>query len=122
MIPSNRICPFCGKGDVYYINVFDRLENKENKEFFCNSCYQKFYEEDFSKNKIGTFAMLTESVNGVSELMLRREGRNKIIISCVKPLTDDQMRDLYWIALAMEKTGKNLKDLLSGSIEESSNG
>ena len=60
---------------------------------------------------VSTYAFMTEPVCGVHEVVLRREGKNKIIVSTNNPLSDDQMQDLYWIILAMEKTGARLKDL-----------
>ena len=59
------------------------------------------------------YAMMTDSVNGVHEVILRRDGRNKIIVTTNKPVTDEQMNDLYWTVLIMTKTGKRLKDLVS---------
>lgn len=59
------------------------------------------------------YAMMTDSVNGVHEVILRRDGRNKIIVTTNKPVTDEQMSDLYWTVLIMTKTGKRLKDLVS---------
>lgn len=60
---------------------------------------------------VSTYAFMTEGKSGVYETMLRREGKNKIIVSTNNPLSDDQMQDLYWVILAMEKTGKRLKEL-----------
>ena len=60
---------------------------------------------------VSTYAFMTEPVSGVHEAVLRREGKNKIIVSTNHPLSDDQMKDLYWVILAMEKTGVRLKDL-----------
>lgn len=60
---------------------------------------------------VSTYAFMTESVNGVHDTVLRRDGKNKIIVSTNHPLSDDQMKDLYWVILAMEKTGVRLKDL-----------
>ena len=57
------------------------------------------------------YSMFTEPVNGVSELVLRREEPTKISITTDKPLTDEQMRDLYWAVLAMHKTGLTLHEL-----------
>ena len=68
------------------------------------------------------YAMFTNSENGTHDVILRREGRNQIMVTTEVPLTDDQMRDLYWIVLAMEKTGKTMKDLVKVNeriIEES---
>lgn len=58
------------------------------------------------------YAMFTESVNGTHDVILRREGRNQIMVTTEVPLTDDQMRDLYWVVLYFEKTGKTMKDLV----------
>jgi len=49
----------------------------------------------------------------VSEVSVRRDGENKIVIFTRTPLTDDQMQDLYWLSYAMEKTGKTMKDLIA---------
>ena len=57
------------------------------------------------------YTMFTEPVNGVSELVLRREEPTKISITTDKPLTDDQMQDLFWAVLAMHKTGLTLHEL-----------
>ena len=59
-----------------------------------------------------TYAMMTSSVNGVSDVVVRRDGEKKIVIRTDNTLTDDQMRDLYWVALLMSKTGKKLKELM----------
>ena len=50
----------------------------------------------------------------ISEVCLHREGMNKIVISTLNPLDDDQMSDIYWIVSAMQKTGKRLKDMFGG--------
>lgn len=58
------------------------------------------------------YAMFSDPVNGVSEVMLRRESANKIIITTAKPMTDDQMTDLYWTVSAMSRTGLTLHELM----------
>ena len=68
------------------------------------------------------YAMFTDSANGTHDVILRREGRNQIMVTTEVPLTDDQMRDLYWVVLYFEKTGKTMKDLVKVNeriIEES---
>lgn len=60
-----------------------------------------------------TYAMFTSSDSSTKEVILRRDGRNKIIVTTVNELSDDQMRDLYWTVLAMERTGKTLKELMN---------
>ena len=59
------------------------------------------------------YAMFTDSTNGVHDVVLRREGRNNIMVSTIDPLSDDQMRDLYWVSLLMAKTGLTLKEILN---------
>ena len=59
------------------------------------------------------YAIMTDSDNGVHEVILRRDGRNKIIVTTNKSVTDEQMNDLYWTILVMTQTGKRLKDLVS---------
>lgn len=54
------------------------------------------------------YAMFTDSKE--KEVTLIRESKRKISIITEVPLNDDQMHDLYWIVLLMEKTGKRLKD------------
>lgn len=61
---------------------------------------------------VSTYAFMTE------ETVVRRDGRNKISILTHNPLTDDQMKDLYWVVLAMEKTGARLKDMFENKKEE----
>ena len=68
------------------------------------------------------YAMFTSPVNGISEVTLVREGRHKIQITTEQPLSDDQMQDLYWVTLAMHKTGKRLKDLFKNESEVLSDG
>lgn len=62
-----------------------------------------------------TFGFYTEPVNGICELSIIRESKNKLRISTLTPLSDDQVRDLYWIILLMKKTGMNLKEILEKS-------
>lgn len=59
------------------------------------------------------YAMFTEPRNGVVDVTIRRETKNKIMVTTENPLTDDQMRDLYWIVLAMSRSGMRLKDMLN---------
>lgn len=59
-----------------------------------------------------TYAMMTESVNGAHEVVLRRESHNKIIVSTLKDLSDKQMQDLYWVILLMQRSGLTLKEIL----------
>ena len=59
-----------------------------------------------------TFAFMSEPVNGVSDVTVRRESRESVVIRTKLPLEDDQLRDLYWITLAMMNTGMRLKDLI----------
>jgi len=59
-----------------------------------------------------TYAMMPDPESGMQDVFLRRDGRNKIIIHAEKSLTDDQMQDIYWVVLAMVRTGKRLKDLI----------
>lgn len=49
----------------------------------------------------------------ISEVSVRRDTENKVTIFTQTPLTDDQMRDLYWLAYAMQKTGKTLKEIMT---------
>ena len=52
----------------------------------------------------------------VSEhVTVRRDSLNKIVIGTEEPLTDEQMKDLYWISYLMMKTGKCAKDIFSES-------
>lgn len=60
---------------------------------------------------MSAYAMMSESVNGVHKVVLRREQKNKIIVSTENKLNDDQMHDLYWVVLLMCTTGLRLKDL-----------
>lgn len=39
---------------------------------------------------------------------------NEIVIQTARPLTDQQVQDLYWVVLGMSKTGRPLTDLISG--------
>ena len=59
-----------------------------------------------------TFAFMSEPVNGVSDVTVRRESQNSVVIRTKLPLEDDQLKDLYWITLAMMNTGMRLKDLI----------
>lgn len=59
-----------------------------------------------------TYAMMTEQIGGVNECLVIREKKNRIAICTQNTLTDDQMRDLYWISLAMSRTGMTLKDII----------
>ena len=59
------------------------------------------------------YAMLTNPVNGISDVVMVRDGKSAIRIRTEKPLTDDQMRDLYWTILTMAKTGKTLKEIIN---------
>ena len=68
-----------------------------------------------------TYAMFTSpntygenTTNKIAEVSLRRETENKIILNTVKRLSDEQMQDLYWVVLLMEKTGLSLKEILKG--------
>ena len=58
------------------------------------------------------YAMFSDPVNGVSDVMLRRESANKIIITTAKPMNDEQMTDLYWVVSAMSRTGLTLHELM----------
>ena len=59
-----------------------------------------------------TFAFMSEPVNGVSDVTVRRESQDSVVIRTKLPLEDDQLKDLYWITLAMMNTGMRLKDLI----------
>lgn len=59
-----------------------------------------------------TFALTTEPVNGVVDVTLRRDSKTRIIISTSHELDDNQMQDLYWITLAMFRTGKTFTELM----------
>ena len=50
--------------------------------------------------------------NGVREVSVIRSNGNTITITTYEPLDDDQMRDIYYLAYAMYKTKKRLKDLV----------
>lgn len=39
MEPSNRICPFCGKGNVWYLEDKERCNQND---LYCKDCYMKF--------------------------------------------------------------------------------
>lgn len=63
------------------------------------------------------YAVMTSPVENVYQIILRREGRKKIIVSTANELSDEQMEDLYWIVLAMSSAGKRLKDLIKSEQE-----
>ena len=58
-----------------------------------------------------TYSMMSNPVEGVCDVILRRDGYSKIIVTTMDPLTDDQMRDLFWIVSMMSKNGVRLKDM-----------
>ena len=64
------------------------------------------------------YGMFTSPVNGVSDATIIREGYHKIKISTENTLTDDQVRDLYWLVLAMSNTGKTLKELFPYELDD----
>jgi hypothetical protein len=67
-----------------------------------------------------TYAFMTDPVNGSpAEVVLRRDGRTRIVVYTAKPLSDEQMQDLYWTVLAMHRTGLRIKDLFVKDKEES---
>lgn len=51
-------------------------------------------------------------VNGVSKVTMARQGHNSIIITTQKRLNNEQMRNLYWIVLAMAETGKTFSEII----------
>lgn len=51
-----------------------------------------------------------------SDVLIRRDGMTKLVVSTSNALTDDQMEDLYWIVLLMNKTGMSLKELRKEGI------
>lgn len=55
-----------------------------------------------------TSALMTESKNGLSDVVVRRESRNKIVVFTAEPLSDDQMNDLFSAVLIMVKGKRRL--------------
>lgn len=46
---SNRICPFCGKGDVWYLEPSERTSNGD---MFCRICFRCFNKDgEYKQNK-----------------------------------------------------------------------
>lgn len=71
--------------------------------------------KDCPKQKAGetmTYAFTAGYETMGDELMVVRESRTTVKIKTRKELTDDQVKDLYWVALAMETTGKRMKDIM----------
>ena len=65
-----------------------------------------------------TFSMMTEPVNNVSEVVLIRKSKTKLEVSTLEPLNDDQMRDIYWVTLAMSRTGLTLGEMIPSKDKE----
>ena len=64
--------------------------------------------------------MTTAVLTNTEENYCVREKGNKISICTSERLNDDQMRELFWIALGMARSGKTLTEMLKG--EETENG
>lgn len=60
-----------------------------------------------------TTAWMSEPVNGESDAVLLREGRTRIAILTRNPLTDEQVKELYYVALFMQASGKTLREALN---------
>ena len=60
---------------------------------------------------IDLFGMYADPMNDESEIIIIRTGMKKIGITTREPLSDEQVQDLYWIVMAMSKTGKRLGEL-----------
>lgn len=58
------------------------------------------------------YAYFTEPINGHSDVTVIRDAKDRVGIRTKTPLTDEQMRDLYWIVSWMMRTGKTMKDLM----------
>ena len=52
------------------------------------------------------------------EVSLIRETPSTIKVRTVKPLTDDQMEDLYWAVSLMHHTNQTLRDILKKENEK----
>ena len=59
------------------------------------------------------YAMYSKSENGNVTTLITRESEHSMNIKTVTPLTDDQMKDLYWIVELMTLTGKTLTEILN---------
>lgn len=66
----------------------------------------------FDRDTLPCTSIMDKPVNGVSKVTLIRQGHNTIIITSLKPLNNEQMRNLYWIVLAMAETGKTFSELI----------
>ena len=57
--------------------------------------------------------IMSERINSSMDAIATRDKDNKIVIRTSKRLNDEQMRDLYALALLMCKTGKSMKDFFT---------
>ena len=66
----------------------------------------------YDRDTLPCTAIQDKPVNGVSKVSLIRQGHNSIVITSQKPLNNEQMRNLYWIVLAMAETGKTFSEII----------
>ena len=69
---TNRICPYCGKGNVWYL---DQTERGNKNDLYCRECYMRFSDSDTTAVEIrGTItAEEPQAVKGSNVYRTKKE-------------------------------------------------